>query len=180
MEDSPFCLIPSHSWAKQKAENSKAAITDSQDNASKDGKVRGHGEDGEGPSYGTQVYKAQEQDKDNDSIPDSDSVGLFEPHVEDGVNDSKVTLHTGQAVKQGLSRRTDADTKITQHHHCRNTAVDGTEERKHPKNVDNLQDSHAVGEDISVAGLSCPWALTSSPTHTEDEDGQREAEDKVT
>lgn len=99
--------------------------------------------------------------------------------VHDGVNNSQVTLHTGQEVKDHLSIEVKYEQVDTNHRHLWKTSVETTAEECEPSDTHQLYDSHVAGKEVGVTqrrarGLFPP----SLKTQVEDKTGERkEAEE---
>lgn len=95
-------------WKGESTDNQQAAEGD--DNQGED-QQKEVGQDVVRPAKGheSKRSKAEQPDTTNKGISESDSTPLLQAHISDRVDDGQVALHTGEEVKQSLSRRANVE-----------------------------------------------------------------------
>lgn len=127
------------------------------------------------------ISKAEQPSTPDADISDPDPTHIFQLHVDDWVNNSQVSLHTGQEMKEGCSIEKAGTSMDSYHHHLWKISICSTIEADTPQNPEEIHGSHVVGEDVRVT--CCFKGALPQPslvTQIEDEDGERQAKMPLT
>lgn len=92
----------------ENANNQQAAGRDDDQTEDQQEKV-GHGVERPADDHESHQSKTEQPDATNEGISDHDSTPPLQAHINDRVNDGQVALHTGEEVKQRLSRRANVE-----------------------------------------------------------------------
>ena len=175
----PVCSLFTGPWTNQDAKNREAA--EHWNNQGENQEAEDHSQGDVFKSKNASSSKGKQPNTPNADISDSDPSPFSQAQVDDGMYSGQVALHTGQVVKEHLSKPNEGPKMECHHYYIAISPMYTPTAKGVSYDTKKLHGDQVVGEAVWVTRHRCCGGGALLPpsleTQVEDEDAEREEEE---